>query len=76
MIGTQLNKSDHFPYLAKNNLALSIFFWLAGNHFLFIKYIDQYPQIQLKTDPSTFPRDAENKSKNELYLFVRRRELK
>ena len=35
--GTQLNKSDHFPYLEKNEDALSIFVWFIGNHFFLIK---------------------------------------
>ena len=36
--GTQLNKSDHFPYLLKNNEVLFIFFSFIGNHFFLIKY--------------------------------------
>ena len=37
--GTQLNKSDHFPYLEKNKEALSICFLPIGNHFFFTKNV-------------------------------------
>ena len=36
--GTHANKSDHFPYLEKNKVALSILFCFTGNHFFFKKY--------------------------------------
>ena len=40
MNGTQPNKSDHFPYFVKNNVALFIFFSFIGNHFFFVKYLE------------------------------------